>query len=107
MRKIIHVGDKKQVFSNRKIADLSNCTGKKPKKQVLVLKSEDLYADPDLVTQKVFDFLELPKCKIPSLTHTNKGNYHSLDISLHEKLKSYFQPHNQKLENLLNMKFDW
>jgi tetratricopeptide (TPR) repeat protein len=79
-----------------------------PKEQILVLRSEDLYANPALETQKVFDFLELPKCNnIDSFLHTNKGDYNVLDSSLRTKLKNYFQPHNQKLENLLDMKFDW
>ena len=78
-----------------------------PKEQLLVLRSEDLYTDPALVTQKVFDFLELPKCNISSFLHTNKGDYNVLDTSLRARLKNYFQPHNQKLENFLNMKFDW
>lgn len=78
-----------------------------PKEQVLVLRSEDLYNEPALVTQQVFDFLELPLCNISSFTHTNKGDYNVLDSSLRQRLSDYFKPHNQKLENFLDMKFDW
>ena len=78
-----------------------------PKEQILVLRSEDMYTNPALETQKVFDFLELPKYHIPSFLHTNKGDYNVLDSSLRTRLKNYFKPHNQKLENLLDMKFNW
>lgn len=78
-----------------------------PREQILILQSEHLYENPAAVTQQVFDFLELPECNISSFIHTNKGEYVSLDDSLRERLKRYFQPHNQRLEELLDMKFNW
>ena len=77
------------------------------KKQLLVLKSEDFYARPEVEMTKVFTFLGLPNYRLPQYKKYNAGKYSSLDKQLYDRISEFFQPHNQRLEEYLNKKFDW
>ncbi len=78
-----------------------------PRENFLILQSEQFYADTALTMSRVFEFLGLPDRSLSNYEHTNKGEYTSLEPSLRQALNEYFQPHNQKLEELLEMKFNW
>ncbi|MGB7273128.1 MAG: tetratricopeptide repeat protein [Geitlerinemataceae cyanobacterium] len=78
-----------------------------PRENFLILQSEQFYADTVSTMSQVFEFLGLPDRSLSNYEHTNKGEYTSLKPSLRQALNDYFRPHNQKLEELLGMKFDW
>jgi tetratricopeptide (TPR) repeat protein len=78
-----------------------------PRENFLILQSESFYANPVSTMSRVFEFLELPDRPLSNYEHTNKGEYTALDPSLRQALNKYFQPHNQKLEDLLGIKFNW
>ncbi|NET41317.1 tetratricopeptide repeat protein [Okeania sp. SIO2B3] len=78
-----------------------------PREQLLILKSEDFYRDSATTMKQVFDFLDLPDYQIPDYPKLNAGSYSSISDSLRQKLSDYFQPHNQRLEAYLGMKFNW
>ncbi|NEP46556.1 MAG: sulfotransferase domain-containing protein, partial [Okeania sp. SIO2H7] len=78
-----------------------------PRKQFLILRSEDFYQDPATIMEKVFNFLDLPKHQLKNYQKLNSGYYPTLPQSIHESLSNYFQPYNQKLEAYLGMKFNW
>jgi tetratricopeptide (TPR) repeat protein len=78
-----------------------------PRKQFLILRSEDFEIDPSAQMKKVFDFLELPDYQLASYEKYNLGAYTSMSESLRLKLSEFFQPYNRKLEEYLGMKFEW
>ena len=57
--------------------------------------------------KQVFNFLGLPDYQIQNYPKLNAGSYTSISESLRQKLSDYFQPHNQRLEEYLGMKFNW
>jgi hypothetical protein len=82
------------------------------KDQLLVLKSEDFLERPADTLASVHEFLGLPLWEAgdllgddPELSH--KGSYRELDPAVRERLKSYFEPHNQRLYEFLGVDFGW
>ena len=78
-----------------------------PKEQLLILKSEDMYENPAATTKQVFDFLDLPYYELLEYKHYFPGSYPPINASLRSQLSELFQPHNQKLEEYIGMKFNW
>jgi len=79
-----------------------------PKDQILILRSEDLYENPELIYKQTLEFLNLPEFEIKGFT---KYNYHTdqkkMDNTIRQKLIDYYKPHNQRLYKLLNRDFNW
>jgi len=87
-----------------------------PKKQIMIIKSEDLFKDVNKITNEVFSFLGLSPCEL-------KVNYHFLDkkdlnkqfniktkkigIKVKNELKEYFRPFNEKLYKLIDRDMNW
>jgi len=78
-----------------------------PKKQILILSSEEFYSNPDKICNDVFDFLGLPIIKIKKAKIFNKGNYQKMADKTRIELVEYFKPHNEKLYNFLKRDFGW
>ncbi len=78
-----------------------------PRKQFLILKSEDMYENPAATTKQVFDFLGLPNYQLLEYKNYYPGSYPKINANLRLELSELFKPHNQKLEEYLSMKFDW
>ena len=86
-----------------------------PRDQFLFLRTEDLAADPYVVLQKVWQFLELPAQSQDDLSnilyeHSNSNQLTSVEIDPETRkiLEQFFQPHNEKLAHLLSdEKFLW
>jgi tetratricopeptide (TPR) repeat protein len=78
-----------------------------PREQFLILKSEDLSIHPNAVMEQVYGFLNLSNYQLNEYHKELTGSYNSLNDYLRASLNQYFQPHNQKLEELLKMKFNW
>lgn len=77
------------------------------KEQLLVLASEDFYAQPEVEMKKVNSFLGLPDYRLTQYKKYNAGKYSSIDEKLYGRISEFFQPHNQRLEEYLNRKFNW
>ncbi len=77
------------------------------REQFLILKSEDFYANPEASMQEVLRFLDLPEYQLSEYKNYNTGNYSPASPSICRSLKSYFQVHNQRLEEYLGVKFNW
>lgn len=79
-----------------------------PREQILVIKSEDFYKDPNNMYKKTLKFLELPDYELKTYS---KENYFKdkpkLNNSTREKLSEYFKPHNEKLYNLIDRDMEW
>ncbi len=79
-----------------------------PKEQILILKSEDLFADVPLTMKEVFQFLEIPPCEIQHEMAHNRGKYEDrMSGSMREKLSNYFRPYNEQLYKFLGRDFGW
>ena len=78
-----------------------------PKEQLLILKSEDFYANPAATLTQVFEFLGVPDYPLPEYPNYNPGSYNPISDDLRQILAEFFRPHNQKLEQYLGIKFNW
>lgn len=77
------------------------------KEQLLVIKSEDFYAQPEVEMKKVFAFLGLPDYHLPQYQKYNAGKYSSMDEQLSKQVSAFFHPHTQRLEKYLNFYLNW
>lgn len=78
-----------------------------PKKQFLVLNSDDLLKNPSQVCKNVFEFLELENFELTNFKKYNIGSEVKIDPILRSKLVEYFKPHNERLYKLLQKDFHW
>jgi len=76
--------------------------------QLLVLKSEELFSDPTLIVNQVFNFLNLPDFKLKKYGRYNYNqNQPSMDNSIRKRLVEFYKPHNEKLYDFLGKNFSW
>jgi len=78
-----------------------------PKEQFLVLPSEELYNQPNMVLNQVLEFLQLPSFQLTQYEKYNSGEYPEVNQEIRQKIQTYFQPYNQELAELLGEKFAW
>lgn len=78
-----------------------------PKEQILILKSEDLYANPCEISNKTLEFLNLPPNQLEIYEKHNATEYLPVSEDLYQQLKAYFRPHNQRLAEMLDRDFGW
>ena len=78
-----------------------------PRDQFLILKSEELFADPEQFCTSVYDFLGLADFKLEKYENANPGRYSEADTKIIKELEEYFAPYNQKLYELLDTDFGW
>ena len=76
-------------------------------KQILILRSQDLFADPPATVTRVLRFLELPARELGDYSNRNPGNYPDMDSATRKRLIDYFGPHNQRLYDYLGVDFGW
>ncbi|GAB5539894.1 MAG: hypothetical protein Salg2KO_19970 [Salibacteraceae bacterium] len=75
--------------------------------EFLPLFMEDLSTDHDGVCQTVFSFLQLDQITIPAKVK-NKGVYQSsLNKETEDRLRTFYEPHNKRLEQLLDKPLPW
>lgn len=74
----------------------------------LVLMNEDLARNPTDVMEKTFNFLEITKYDSIKYAKKNSGIYsNELDAQLISRMISFYQLHNQRLEDFLRIKLNW
>ncbi len=78
-----------------------------PKENFLILLTEELESNPDQTFEKIFKFLDIPSFKISNLSKQNVGSYSHMSHKTRESLITLFKPYNERLEKLLNRKFNW
>lgn len=71
-----------------------------PRENLLVARSEDLFADPNAVANRVFAFLHLPPHEIPADAGRTRP-YRPMKASLRERLHAHFAPDQRRLAELL------
>jgi hypothetical protein len=77
------------------------------RKQLLVVRSEDYFAAPDVTLRQVLSFLELPAWDPGHYARKNVGRYSPIDSGLRQRLADYFAPHNARLYEFLGADFGW
>jgi Sulfotransferase domain len=78
-----------------------------PREKLLVLRSEDLMADPAGVYAKVVDFLALERWQPESFVLRNRASYAPIDPALRARLEERFTEPNLRLARLLGRDFGW
>ena len=77
--------------------------------RLLILSSEELFANPKKILKQVFKFLGVDETsERPDIRPRNVGkNKTTVPPEVYEHLNKYFQPHNRRLYNYLNRDFGW
>lgn len=78
-----------------------------PRSQFLILPSEEFYQSPRDTFAKVLDFLELPPYQLAEYSCHNRGHYAPTETDIYAQLRDYFRPHNRRLQEFLNLEFNW
>ena len=78
-----------------------------PRKNVLLISSEELAINTDKTVSEIFEFLEVPNQKISDLTKQNERKYPRMKDSTRNTLINFYKPYNEKLFCMLGSKFDW
>jgi len=83
-----------------------------PRNKFLILKSEDMFADPQRTFDEVLAFLGLPPHQLKQVEAFNSASrlgaeYGGMKQETYQQLAEYFAPHNKKLYELLNRDFGW
>lgn len=78
-----------------------------PKKQLLIIKSEDFFDDTKNIFKNIQDFLDLPYFDLGQYDRHREIKYNSMDNNLRKSLKEYFAPYNSKLYKYLGTDFQW
>ncbi|WP_293338844.1 sulfotransferase [Microcoleus sp. CAWBG58] len=78
-----------------------------PREQFLILQSEEFYANPAATLSQVFNFLDLPDYQLRDYKQYNGGNYQPANDVVCQRLREYFQQHNQELAEYVQRQFIW
>lgn len=75
---------------------------------LLVLQSEEMFANPRSVMGRVFDFLDLPAAQRIDFEPQNVGRYHDgSDAAARRFLQEFYRPHNLELNRITGNEFSW
>lgn len=78
-----------------------------PPDQLLILRSEDLYAEPTEVYQQVLDFLDLGPHQPAELSGWNRTNNDALDPAVRARLTDELAPDIAAVEKILGRSMGW
>jgi len=80
-----------------------------PKEQFHFVSTDNMSSELEIqkTVSDVFKFLEVSDYKISDFSRKNVGSYEKIDPEERKVLSDYYRPFNEKLEELLNMKFNW
>jgi hypothetical protein len=77
-----------------------------PDRQLLILRSEDLYGNTPETMGRVLDFLGLPDWG--TREYRKKASaYPKMDAAIRSRLMRFFEPHNRRLADELGTNFTW
>jgi hypothetical protein len=78
-----------------------------PREQLLVLPSEDLFADAGAAMARIFAFLGLPPADVSLSARLSAGAYGGMPPAVRARLVEFFRPHNARLYDLLGRDLGW
>jgi hypothetical protein len=77
------------------------------RKQMLILKSEDLFHGTTNALEGMLDFLELPHWAPETYSIPNKREYTGVNPLIRQRLDEYYRSHNQRLYEYLGVDLGW
>ncbi|MHC5057291.1 MAG: sulfotransferase domain-containing protein [Planctomycetota bacterium] len=78
-----------------------------PRKQLLVIRSEDYFRETDLVEQTVLPFLGLSNHQMGPPPLCNAGPHAAMPGALRDLLAGYYEPYNLRLQELCGSHLQW
>jgi hypothetical protein len=79
-----------------------------PREQMLVMRSEDYFADPNGTLRRVLKFSGLPDFEPAEPKHRNKGGYDDgIEPEIRAKLVEHFREPNRRLAELFGPELSW
>ncbi|QLQ09794.1 MAG: sulfotransferase [Nocardioidaceae bacterium] len=78
-----------------------------PAEQLLVLRSEDMYADVQGTVDRAVKFLGLPEFELPTTKTFNASRRPEMPGEPTQELASFYASHNAELERFLGTALDW
>jgi len=80
-----------------------------PKEQFCIIKSEDMFKDPNTIFNQILKFLELSPLKLNIYKQYRKGDYSKIKMTDDTKkhLYEFYKPYNQRLYKLLEKDLEW
>jgi hypothetical protein len=78
-----------------------------PREQLLVLRSEDFFAQPTEIYAEVLDFIGVRRWPLSRIRHRNKASYAPIDPALRAELEERYAEPNARLAELLGRDFGW
>ncbi|HKY19211.1 MAG TPA: sulfotransferase domain-containing protein [Rhizomicrobium sp.] len=76
-------------------------------KDLLILQSETMFADPAAVMAQVFAFLEIAHPEHIDFAPQNVGKYDARDAKVREILQEFYRPHNEHLNSISQTRIRW
>lgn len=89
------------------LPQLQNWLESFPREQLLVVRSEDMYADAQSVFDTVCDFLGLPRVELPTKKTFNASARAPMPASVRAELSEYYRSPNLELESFLGRPLSW
>jgi hypothetical protein len=78
-----------------------------PKEQILIIRSEDYFANPETTFRIIFQFLDLQPYAITLTKKHEPSDYPPMKEETRKYLMEYFEPFNQDLYKLTERDFGW
>jgi hypothetical protein len=74
----------------------------------LIIRSEDMYADPAKIHTQTLEFLELDPIALRTYAHRNVGRWkEQIRPETRRRLQEFYRPHNQRLYELIGRDMGW
>lgn len=89
------------------LPQLKNWTSVFPREQLLVLRSEDMYAEVQPVFDRACEFLGIAQTELPSKRTFNASGRSSMPEEARRELTRYYAPLNEELEEYLGHSMKW
>lgn len=78
-----------------------------PREQLLIVKSEEFYAEPERILHHTQAFLGVRAHSPEAFKVFHEADYPPLDPAVRRRLRAYFSPLNRQLYDLLGVDFGW
>ena len=78
-----------------------------PASVIKILESERFSNDTEKTMNEVFEFLDLPNHNIRNLKKKNVAEYPPMRTETRQKLCNFFSEYNEKLYDMLKVRYDW
>ncbi len=78
-----------------------------PRERLLIIKSEDFFADVGRTLDEAQRFIGVPSWNIEDRQVYKQASYSKLEPATRQRLVEYFAPHNRRLKEFLGQDFGW